>query len=104
MQELVPRERLTEGLTWVGTSLGVGVSVGSSVAGAQIDINGSHAGFLVVVISAGAAVLATLLALRTLRGDGAEHVHNSVEAESPSATGGAAVAACEVAESVEPKR
>lgn len=104
VQDLVPRERLTEGLTWVGTSLGVGVSVGSSVAGAQIDINGSHAGFLVVVISAGAAVLATLLALRTLRGDGAEHVHNSVEAESPSATGGAAVAACEVAEAVEPKR
>ena len=104
VQELVPRERLTEGLTWVGTSLGVGVSVGSSVAGAQIDINGSHAGFLVVVISAGAAVLATLVALRTLRGDSGSHVHDSVEAGSPSATGGAAVAACEIAESVEPKR
>ena len=33
VQDLVPRERLTEGLTWVGTSLGVGVSVGSSIAG-----------------------------------------------------------------------
>ena len=54
----------------MGTSLGVGVSVGSSVAGAQIDADGSHAGFLVVVISAGSAVLATLAALRTLRGDG----------------------------------
>ena len=104
VQDLVPRERLTEGLTWVGTSLGVGVSVGSSVAGAQIDANGSHAGFLVVVISAGAAVVATLAALRTLRGDAGEHVHDSVEAESPSATGGAAVAACEIAESVEPAR
>jgi MFS family permease len=104
VQDLVPRERLTEGLTWVGTSLGVGVSIGSSVAGAQIDVNGSHAGFLVVVVSAGAAVVATLAALRTLRGDGGNHVHDSVEAESPSATGGAAVAACEVAESVEPKR
>ena len=31
-------------------------------------------------------------------------MHDSVEAESPSATGGAAVAACEVAESVDPKR
>ena len=104
VQDLVPRERLTEGLTWVGTSLGVGVSIGSSVAGAQIDVNGSHAGFLVVVVSAGAAVVATLAALRTLRGDGGDHVHDSVEAESPSATGGAAVAACEVAEAVEPKR
>ena len=103
VQELVPRERLTEGLTWVGTSLGVGVSVGSSVAGAQIDLHGSHAGFLVVVVSAGAAVLATLAALRTLRGDSGSHVHDSVEAGSPSATGGAAVAACEVAESVEPQ-
>ena len=75
------------------------------VAGrARVDAVDSHAGFLVVVISAGAAVLATLAALRTLRGDGSDHVHNSVEAESPSATGGAAVAACEVAESVEPKR
>ena len=104
VQDLVPRERLTEGLTWVGTSLGVGVSVGSSVAGAQIDLHGSHAGFLVVVIAAGAAVVATLAALRTLRGDGGDHVHDSVEAESPSATGGAAVAACEIAESVEPAR
>jgi len=100
----VPRERLTEGLTWVGTSLGVGVSVGSSVAGARIDADGSHAGFLVVVVSAGFAVVATLAALRTLRGDAGEHVHDSVEAGSPSSTAGAAVAACEVAESVEPAR
>jgi MFS family permease len=104
VQDLVPRERLTEGLTWVGTSLGVGVSVGSSVAGARIDAGGSSAGFLVVVVSAGFAVVATLAALRTLRGDQADHVHDAVEAESPSATGGAAVAACELAESVEPTR
>ncbi|WP_315096049.1 MFS transporter [uncultured Cellulomonas sp.] len=104
VQDLVPRERLTEGLTWVGTSLGVGVSVGSSVAGAQIDADGSHAGFLVVVVSAGFAVVGTLAALRTLRGDPAGHVHDAVEAGSPSSTGGAAVAACEVAECVEPTR
>ncbi|WP_028051250.1 MFS transporter [Cellulomonas sp. URHD0024] len=102
VQELVPRARLTEGLTWVGTSLGVGVSVGSSVAGARIDDAGSHAGFLVVVVAAGLAVVATLASLRTLRGDPAEHVHDSVEPGSPSSTGGAAVAACEIAESVEP--
>lgn len=104
VQDLVPRARLTEGLTWVGTSLGVGVSVGSSIAGAQIDAHGSHAGFLVVVVAAGFAVVATLAAFRTLRGDVGEHVPDSVEAGSPSATGGAAVAACEIAESVEPAR
>ncbi len=104
VQDLVPRERLTEGLTWVGTSLGVGVSVGSSIAGARIDAAGSHAGFLVVVVSAGCAVVATLAALRTLRGDPAEHVRDAVEPGSPSSTGGAAVAACEVAEAVDPAR
>ncbi|GAA3800277.1 MFS transporter [Cellulomonas soli] len=67
VQDLVPPERLTEGLTWVGTSLGVGVSVGSSIAGAQIDAHGSRSGFLVVVVSAVCAVLATFVALRTLR-------------------------------------
>ncbi|MBO3085214.1 MFS transporter [Cellulomonas fengjieae] len=105
VQDLVPRERLTEGLTWVGTALGVGVSVGSSVAGAQIDVHGSSAGFVVVIVSAGGAVVATLGALRTLRGDGGDqHVPDAVEAGSPSATGGAAVAACEVADSVDPVR
>ncbi|WP_426594032.1 MFS transporter [Cellulomonas sp. McL0617] len=104
VQELVPRSRLTEGLTWVGTSLGVGVSIGSSVAGARIDAAGSHAGFLVVVVAAACAVVATLAALRTLRGDPTEHVHDSVEPGSPSSTGGAAVAACEIAESVDPSR
>lgn len=104
VQELVPRERLTEGLTWVGTSLGVGVSVGSSIAGARIDAAGSHAGFLVVVVAAACAVVATLAALRTLRGDAGEHVHDAVEAQSPSSTGGAAVAACELAESVDPSK
>ncbi|WP_149203193.1 MFS transporter [Actinotalea subterranea] len=67
VQELVPRAQLTEGLTWVGTSLGIGVSVGSSVAGALIDRSGSHSGFVVVVVSAGFAVLAVLASLRTLR-------------------------------------
>lgn len=67
VQELVPRSQLTEGLTWVGTALGVGVSVGASVGGAVIDRGGAHAGFLVVVGSAGLAVVATLVALPTLR-------------------------------------
>lgn len=67
VQHLVPRERLTEGLTWVGTSLGVGVSLGSWLAGTLIDRQGSHGGYLVVVVAAGLAVLAVLGSLRTLR-------------------------------------
>lgn len=67
VQLLVPGERLTEGLTWVSTAINVGVSVGSSVAGARVDAAGSHGGYLVVV-AAGATVTAlTLLAYRGLR-------------------------------------
>lgn len=67
VQEIVPRTRLTEGLTWVGTSLGVGVSIGSSIAGTRIDADGSHGGFLVVVVAGVAALVATVSALRPLR-------------------------------------
>lgn len=67
VQHFVPRERLTEGLTWVGTSLGIGVSVGSWVAGSLIDRQGSHGGYLVVVGAAVLAVVAVLASLRTLR-------------------------------------
>ena len=69
VQALVPHEQLTEGLTWVGTALGVGVSIGASVAGGAIDRVGSHGGFLVVIGSAGLAVVAALIALPTLRGE-----------------------------------
>jgi len=67
VQELVARDRLTEGLNWVGAALGVGVSIGASIAGALIDRSGSHGGFLVVGDAAGLAVVATLASLRTLR-------------------------------------
>ena len=51
----------------MGTALGVGVSVGTWVAGVRIDADGSHAGFTVVMVAAGIAVLVTLAALTTLR-------------------------------------
>ncbi len=69
VQHCVPASRLTEGLTWVGTALGVGVSFGSSIAGVMIDRAGSHGGFTVVAVAAGFAVVATLAALGTLRAD-----------------------------------
>ncbi len=69
VQQIVPRSQLTEGLTWVGTSLGVGVSLGSSLSGALIDARGSHGGFLVVQAAAALSVVATVLSLRRLRAD-----------------------------------
>jgi MFS family permease len=106
VQQLVAPARLTEGLTWVGTSLGVGVSFGSSIAGARIDADGSHGGFLVVIASAALALVATLAAYRTLRPRPdavTDRVARAVEDESPSPTAGATVAACELAECVDPR-
>jgi len=67
VQYCVPAGRLTEGLTWVSTSLGIGVSFGSSIAGMAIDDRGSRGGFAVVGVAAAFAVVATLASLRTLR-------------------------------------
>ncbi|MBI9113574.1 MFS transporter [Sanguibacter suaedae] len=67
VQVLVPPSQLTEGLTWVGTALGVGVSVGTSVGGARIDAAGAHGGFEVVVLAAAFSVVVTLAAAGTLR-------------------------------------
>ncbi len=86
VQHLVPPAQLTEGLTWVLTALGVGVSVGSSVAGVLIDRQGAHGGFLVVVVSASAAVVVTLLGTGILRADGATPHATEVPAPEPAAT------------------
>ncbi len=77
VQQLVPRRQLTEGLTWVGTSLGVGVSFGSSIAGAQIDRAGSGAGFTVVMVSGALAVVAVVAASGTLRRGEADYVREA---------------------------
>lgn len=109
VQQLVPAERLTEGLTWVTTALGIGVSVGSSVAGQRIDDDGAHGGYLVVVGAAASALVATVLAYRTLRAPAEGAAPESpagpgaCEDESPSASAGAVVAAVEVSRVAEPR-
>lgn len=65
--QLVPRARLTEGLSWMGTGIGIGASIGSSVAGQVIDTHGHHAGFTSVGVFAFIAAAIALLSLRTLR-------------------------------------
>lgn len=72
VQFCVPSGRLTEGLTWVGTSLGIGVSIGASLAGMLIDDRGARGGFTVVGVAAGFAVVATLASLRALRAGSTE--------------------------------
>jgi len=55
VQVVVPERQLTEGLTWLGTAIGVGVSVGTSVVGAVTDTHGARAGYGVCAVAAGAA-------------------------------------------------
>jgi predicted MFS family arabinose efflux permease len=52
VQRLVPAARLTEGLTWVSSSLNVGVSIGSAVVGQVVDRMGAHYGFWTLAVFA----------------------------------------------------
>ncbi|HEY5483960.1 MAG TPA: MFS transporter [Propionibacteriaceae bacterium] len=64
---LVPNGRLTEGLSWMGTGIGIGASIGSSISGGVIDRAGYHGGLVTVVIFAALAALVALASSRTLR-------------------------------------
>lgn len=57
---LIPSNRLTEGLAMLGTSLGIGTSIGSTVAGQAIDMAGWRAGF---VCAAAAGLVCVAIAL-----------------------------------------
>jgi MFS family permease len=57
----VPAAKLTEGITWVMTGIGIGMAVGSFASGWAIDAFGASNGFWVSVAAGGIAV-ATVLA------------------------------------------
>jgi len=61
VQEFVAPGRLTEGLTWVGTALGIGVALGSSAAGSVIDEFGARGGFASAAVAAGLVFSLTLI-------------------------------------------
>lgn len=54
---LVPPSATTEAFTWIGTALGLGVAVGSSLAGVIVDEVGANASLLVAVVAAGAGAV-----------------------------------------------
>lgn len=55
VERLMPAHQLTEGLTWVSTSIGVGVAIGTSVAGRLAD---AYGGSTALVYPLGASWLA----------------------------------------------
>lgn len=64
--ELVVPARLTEGLAWVSTALGVGVSAGSALSGALVDAAGAHRAFVVPVAAGAFAAVVVLVGGRRL--------------------------------------
>ncbi|WP_431952969.1 MFS transporter [Actinacidiphila sp. bgisy167] len=64
--QLVPRAKLTEGMTWTSTGLAVGVALGASLAGWVIDEAGARTAFVVPASAAALAVAAAFLGYRRL--------------------------------------
>ena len=64
---LVPKHRLTEGLSWIGTSIGLGVALGSSFAGWLIDRHGYVAGYWTAVIAVMISLVLAIAGYQILR-------------------------------------
>ncbi|MFF9478298.1 MFS transporter [Streptomyces sp. NPDC014733] len=67
VEEHVPREKLTEGMTWTSTGLAVGVALGSSAAGWVVDAAGADRGYLVPCAAGLLGAVVALLGYRRLR-------------------------------------
>jgi predicted MFS family arabinose efflux permease len=70
VQERVVPTRLTEGLAWLATPIGLGVAAGSAAAGAAVDAIGAHRAFVVPVVSGLLAATVVLVFARWLRRGG----------------------------------
>ncbi|WP_062380958.1 MFS transporter [Demequina pelophila] len=64
---LVPRSRLTEGMTWTRTGMDLGIAAGAWLAGWIIDRHGSEGGFLVTAVAGLLGVAVAGAAWRYLR-------------------------------------
>ena len=56
IERLVPAAKLTEGITWVMTGIGIGMAIGSFASGWVIDEFGASSGFWVSVAAGGVAL------------------------------------------------
>jgi len=67
VDQLVPTEQLTEGLTWIFAALSVGFALATALSGIVVDRSGPVAGFWVGIVAALLATLMALLGQRTFR-------------------------------------
>ncbi len=68
VEQRVPPTVLTEGVTWVGTGIGIGMAMGAFVSGWVVDTFGARNGFWVSVIAATVALSITALGQHWLAG------------------------------------
>lgn len=66
VQRRVPPTVLTEGVTWVGTGVGIGMALGAFASGWVVDTFGARNGFWLSVAAATAAFLIVAVGQRTL--------------------------------------
>ncbi|MED1666011.1 MFS transporter [Brevibacillus laterosporus] len=67
VEKIVPESQITEGMTWAITGLGIGVALGSAVAGWFVDRFGERSGFFVAVVAGVLALVIIILGYRALR-------------------------------------
>ena len=70
MEQAVPPARLTEGITWGTTGIGVGMALGTLGSGWLIDLHGASSGFWISIGSGVAALAIVFAGRRAFAADG----------------------------------
>ena len=65
VEEAVPEDQLTEGLTWLISGLGIGVALGAAFAGMMIDAFDISSGFMIAIIASLGVFMMALLILKS---------------------------------------
>lgn len=68
VERFVPPAKLTEGITWAITGIGIGMAFGASASGWVIDAHGARSGFLISMGGGVVALATVLLFYRSLNG------------------------------------
>ena len=66
IERLVPNDRMTEGLVWTNTGIGVGLAASAALAGAVIDARGASTAYWICVVSAALTFVVVLVSAPAL--------------------------------------
>ena len=67
IERRMPAHLMTEGMSWLSTSIGVGLALGPPIAGRIIDARGAHWGYVFALCCGTAAAAAGLFGVRRVR-------------------------------------